>query len=166
MVQSSHSIVSLIHLLCSRRIKIQRNEDGYLSARLLSKNETRVVVQFGFKSVNYTNDDHSKCTGKEEGFCIDCKADPMPTGTLHEFSFIDDCCEAKLLPCTEIASPDNGFLRDDHFLVRLDMRLKQDDSECCQISVVGKTATCQVSSMFRYIHCPTLNLEFSGSRDS
>ena len=75
----------------------------------------------------------------------------MPTGTLHEFSFIDDCCTDKLLPCTEIASPDNGFLDDDHFLVRLDMRVKQKDSELCEVTVDGKTATCQVS--FLCVRC-------------
>ena len=74
-------------------------------------------------------------------------------GRLHEFSFVDDCCEEKLLKCTEIASSDNGFLRDDHFLLRLDMRVKQEDNESCEVTADGKTATCQVSSMFDALSC-------------
>ena len=35
-------------------------------------------------------------------------------------------------------------MREDFFLVRLDMRLKRDDNESCQISVDRKTATCKV----------------------
>ena len=75
---------------------------------------------------------------------------------------MDDYCKAKLLRCTEIASPGNEFLRDDHFLVRLDMRVKQKDNESCKATVDGKTATCQVSFFCTSMHCLTLELESSG----
>ena len=47
---------------------MKHDEGGYLSACLLSKNETRVEVQFGFQLVNHVNDVHSKRTGKKIGF--------------------------------------------------------------------------------------------------
>ena len=96
----------------------------------------------------------------------DIKAYLMPTGTLYEFSFMDDCCEVRLLPCTEITFPSNGFLRDDYFLVRLDIRVKQKDNELCKVIVDGKTATCQVCFLCSSMHRLTLKLELSGSRDS
>ena len=116
-------------------------------------------AQFGFKLVNLEDDNGSKRTGKEDEFCIDCNSEAMPTGTVHKFSFNDDYCEAKLLPCAEIVSrndaflrvlpikrllPDERFVRDDHFRVRLDMRVKQKDNELCKVTVDGKTATCLV----------------------
>ena len=57
---------------------------------------------------------------------------------------MNDCCEQKLVSCSQRRSQGPGFLRENYFLVRLDMRLKRDDNESCQISVDGKTATCQV----------------------
>ena len=45
---------------------MKRDEGGYLTACLLSKNETRVEVQFGFQLVNRPNDDHSKRTGERD----------------------------------------------------------------------------------------------------
>ena len=42
---------------------MKRDEDGYLSACFLSKNETPVEVQFGFELVN-SKSEHSKRTGK------------------------------------------------------------------------------------------------------
>ena len=64
---------------------------------------------------------------------------------------MNDCCEHELLPFGQIRSRNSGFVKnsesvrkDYFFLVRLDMRLKRDDNESCQISVDGKTATCQV----------------------
>ena len=47
---------------------MKHDEDGYLSACLSSKYETRVEVQFGFEMVNRSNDKHSKRTGKGDGF--------------------------------------------------------------------------------------------------
>ena len=53
---------------CSRCIGVKRDEKGQLSACFLSKNETQVEVQFGFELVNYSDDVHSKRTGKEDRF--------------------------------------------------------------------------------------------------
>ena len=47
---------------------MKRDEDGYLSACFISKNENRVEVQFGFELVNGAKNDHSKRTGKRGGF--------------------------------------------------------------------------------------------------
>ena len=132
---------------------MKHDKGGYLSACFLSKNETRVEVQFGFQLVNHVNDVHSKRNGKKIGFWTIFEAERCLIGSLHAFTFIDDCCEVKLLPCTETVPPDRGFwripnygfLRDDHFLVCLDMRVKQKDNELCEVTVDGKTATCQVS---------------------
>ena len=44
---------------------MKRDEDGYLYACLVSKNETRVEVQFGFKLVN-SNSERGERTGKED----------------------------------------------------------------------------------------------------
>ena len=131
---------------------MKRDEDGYLSACFLSKNETPVEVQFGFELVN-SKSEHSKRTGKGDRICTFFEVERCSIGHLHEFSFIDDCSEDKLLPCIEIASPDNGFLRDDHFLLHLDMRVKQEDNESCEVTLNGKTATCQVSFMFDALSC-------------
>ena len=145
---------------------MKRDEDGYLSAVLISKSENRVGVQFGFELVNYIGDDLSKRTGKGDGFLTVFEVEGCLTGTLHAFSFVDDCREAKLLPCSEIASPDNGFQRDDRLLVRLDMRVKQRDNELCKVAVDGKTATCQVSFLYVAMLCLTPELKSSGSQDS
>ena len=164
MVRRRHPLRSSDNLtICLRCIGIKRNDDTYFSACLLSKNETRVEVQLGFELVNL-NREYSKRTGKADGFCVDCKVKLAPTGTLREFRFIDDCCEARLLPRSKIASPDNGFLKDDHFLVRLDMRVKREDNEICSVTVKKRTATCQVifPSMVDALLF-TLEMEFSGS---
>ena len=125
---------------------MKRDKNGSLCACLLSKNETQVEVQLGFWLVeNYNDAGQSKGTGKEDRFCICFEVERCLTGTLHEFSFIDDCCEAKLLPYTKTALPDDGFLLRGYFLVRLDMRVKQEDNEICDVTVDGNTATCQVS---------------------
>ena len=111
-------------------------------------------VQFGFKLVNL-NSEHNTRTGKEDRIQTVFEVERCLIGRLREFSFVDDCCEDRLLPCTEIASPDNEFLGyDDHFLVRLKMRLKQEDNESCEVTLNGKTATCLVSSMFDALSCP------------
>ena len=151
---------------CSRCIGVKRDKDGYLTACLSSKNETRVEVQFGFKLTNCDGDVHSESTGKGERFWTVFEAEQCLIGSLHEFSFIDDCCEDTLLLCTEIASPDNGFLEDGYFLVRLDMRVKQKDNEVCEATVDGKTATIQVSFPYASTYCLPPELEFSGSGDS
>ena len=44
------------------------DEDGYLSAFFISKNENRVEVQFAFELVKLTNRMHSKRTGEGNGF--------------------------------------------------------------------------------------------------
>ena len=151
-------------LTCSRCIGIKRDKDGYLSACLLSKNETQVDVQFGFKLMNHADPVYvkhrgryvllhssrkkwldSKHAGKENRFWTVFEVERCLIGSLHEFTFIDDCCEVKLYPCTEIASSYSRFLRDDHFLVRLDMRVKHKDNETCEVTVDGKTASCLVS---------------------
>ena len=151
-------------LVCSRCIGMKRDEDGYLSAFFVSKNEYRVEVQFGFELVNCANGDHSKRTGKRGGFRTVFEVDRCLIGTLHEFSCIDDCRKARLLPCSTITSPNNGFVRDDHFLVLLDLRVKRKDNELSKVIVDGKTAICQVSYCF--VALSHMKLESSGSRDS
>ena len=47
---------------------MKRDEDGYLSACLISKNENRVGVQFGFMLVKSVDVENSKRTGKGSGF--------------------------------------------------------------------------------------------------
>ena len=42
---------------------MKRDEDGYLSACLISKNENRVGVQFGFVLMNHVDVEDSKRTG-------------------------------------------------------------------------------------------------------
>ena len=42
---------------------MKRDEDGYLSACLISKNETRVGVQFGLVLVNHVAVEECKRTG-------------------------------------------------------------------------------------------------------
>ena len=51
----------------SRCIGVERDEDGYVSACFLSKNETPVEVQLGFELVN-SNSEEGKRTGIEDGF--------------------------------------------------------------------------------------------------
>ena len=133
-------------LLPFRCIGLRRNERGSLLACLVSKNETRVDVQFGFTLVNHDADENSHRTGKETRFRMSKLVNGCSTGDLHAFSFMNDYCEHDLLSCSQIASQDFGFLRENCFLVRLDMRLKRDDSESFQISVDRKTAICQVIS--------------------
>ena len=61
---------------------------------------------------------------------------------------MNDYYEHELLSCNQITSQGSGFVNEKNYiLVRLDMRLKRDDSESCQISVDRKTATCQVISL-------------------
>ena len=43
---------------------MKRDKDGYLYACLLSKNETQVEVQFGFKLVNHDEDEYAKRFGR------------------------------------------------------------------------------------------------------
>ena len=60
---------------------------------------------------------------------------------------MNDYCEHDLLSCNQITSQGSGFLNEkNYFHIRLDMRLKRDDSESFQISADRKTATCQVIS--------------------
>ena len=47
---------------------MKRDEDGYLSACFISKNESQVEVQIGFELVHRTSTKHSKRTGKRGGF--------------------------------------------------------------------------------------------------
>ena len=47
---------------------MKRDEDGYLSAFFISKNENPVEVQFAFELVQLTNRKHSIRTGKGDGF--------------------------------------------------------------------------------------------------
>ena len=72
------------------------------------------------------------------------RAESFFSGGYRSFSSVVRGWDYALFPSPEIELPGSGFLRDDFLLIRLEMRVKQEDSESCQISVDGNTAMCEV----------------------
>ena len=70
------------------------------------------------------------------------------SGRYRTFSSINDNWGCDILPSAEIQAVDDGFMRDDFFLIRLDMRLKQEDSEIFQMTVNDNTAMFHVFPIY------------------
>ena len=134
-------------MLC-RSICVKHRADGRLCAFLYNENPIQVVGHYSFTLVNFNDATKSKREGN-----------PRSGNALRvKFAWFQGCCRTflpsacrghwgfNLASSAVMLDPDSGFLQDDYFLLRLELRIRSPENECWNVIVNGKTATCRVSS--------------------
>ena len=120
------------------------SRDGTLECCLCSKNETPVAVQFEWTLVNFADAAKSIGRGTAVWLAHSVFKYCYPLGNCHTFFHADDRLGFSFLPCVDIESFDSGYVQDEYVLARLDLRLKKEDNESCQIFVDDNSAKCEV----------------------